>query len=52
MCMSESPQLTLAGSYKLTVNESETINAAQRAGGLRGGTNGFPGAPVRPLERS
>ena len=52
MCMSESPQMTLAESYNPTVNESETITAAQPAGGLRGEANRFPAAPARPLERS
>ena len=51
MCMIESPQMTLAGSYKPTVNESETITAAQPGGGP-GRAGKFPTAPVRPLERS
>ena len=51
MCMIESPQMTLPPGYKPTVNESETITAAQPAGGP-GRSGKFPAAPARPLERS
>jgi hypothetical protein len=51
MCMRESPEMTLAAGYKPTVNESETITAAQPAGGVRGREKGFP-LHARGLERS
>jgi hypothetical protein len=49
--MSESPEMTVGRGYKPTVNESETITAAQPAGGVRGGQKGFP-LHARGLERS
>jgi hypothetical protein len=52
MCMVESPQMTFAAGYKPTVNESETIKAAQPAGGFGGLTRWIPAAPARALERS
>ncbi len=52
MCMVESPQMTLPPGYKPTVNESETINAAQPAGGFGGRTRRVPTLPARVLERS
>jgi hypothetical protein len=50
--MSESPEMTFGQGYKPTVNESETITAAQPVGAVRGPTNGFPLHPARGLERS
>jgi hypothetical protein len=44
--------MTLPAGYIPTVNESETIKAAQPDCGVGGRTNGFPIAPARPLERS
>jgi hypothetical protein len=49
--MSESPKMTPSESYLPTVNESETINAAQPVCGVRGREKGFP-LHARGLERS
>jgi hypothetical protein len=49
--MRESPEMTLLAGYKPTVNESETIIAAQPACGVRGRATGFP-LHARGLERS
>jgi hypothetical protein len=49
--MSESPKMTLPTGYDPTVNESETINAAQPVCGVRGREKGFP-LHARGLERS
>jgi hypothetical protein len=49
--MSESPKMTLPAGYDPTVNESETITAAQPVCGVRGGEKGFP-LHARGLERS
>jgi hypothetical protein len=49
--MSESPEMTFGRRYKPTVNESETITAAQPGGGVRGREKGFP-LHARGLERS
>jgi len=44
--------MALLASYIPTVNESETITAAQPVYGVHGRTGGFPAAPARHIERS